>query len=200
MVAIYSIVARTAKGTADNTSIGSAATISIYGGTRPATPDTAAGSTALVTFTMAGAFGSVASGVLTANSIPSANVTNTGTAVWARIATSGAVAVLDLDVSATTLGTFVGSIATDVLTVTGTPTLTLAVGMTFTGTGVTNPTTIVALGTGTGGAGTYYLNDSQTEATSETMTVQGAGDILLATTTLAVGVNVTVSALTITEN
>ena len=100
MTVIFSVAARTSKATADNTSIGSAATISIYGGTRPATPDTAAGSTALVTFTMTGAFGTVTSGVLTASTIPQSTATATGTASWARIATSGGTAIVDMDVSA----------------------------------------------------------------------------------------------------
>jgi len=61
---------------------------------------------------------------------------------------------------------FTGSIATTVLTVTGTPGGTLAIGQTITGPGVTPGTTIASLGTGTGGAGTYNINNSQTVAST----------------------------------
>jgi hypothetical protein len=131
MTVIFSVAARTAKANADLTSVGSAAVLSIYGGTRPATPDTAPGSTVLVAFTMAGAFGTAATGVITANAIPAGTVTLAGTAVWARLSTSGSVAVVDFDVSTTAAGT---------------------------------------------------------------------GDIQLTTTTLAVGVSVTISSFTLTEN
>jgi hypothetical protein len=67
------------------------------------------------------------------------------------------------------LASFTASIATTVLTVTGTPTGNIAVGQTLVGAGVTANTTISSLGTGTGGAGTYNLNNSQTVA-SEAMT------------------------------
>jgi hypothetical protein len=71
----------------------------------------------------------------------------------------------------TTGATFTGSIATAVLTVTGSPTGVIQVGMLIAGTGVTAGTTITALGTGTGGAGTYTVSASQT-VTSTTITGQ----------------------------
>jgi len=71
----------------------------------------------------------------------------------------------------TTGATFAGSIATTVLTVTGTPTGVIQVGMLITGAGVTAGTTITALGTGTGGAGTYIVSASQT-VSSTTITGQ----------------------------
>lgn len=66
----------------------------------------------------------------------------------------------------TTGATFTGSIATTVLTVTGTPTGVIQVGMLLTGTGITAGTTITVLGTGTGGAGTYTVSVSQTVAST----------------------------------
>ena len=74
---------------------------------------------------------------------------------------------------ASTTFTCVASIATTVLTVTGTPGGVLAVGQTIVLAGkVVEGTMITALGTGTGGAGTYTVSISQT-ATSGTMTVLG---------------------------
>jgi hypothetical protein len=69
----------------------------------------------------------------------------------------------------TTGATFAGSIATTVLTITGTPTGVIQVGMLISGAGVTAGTTITALGTGTGGTGTYTVSVSQT-VTSTTIT------------------------------
>lgn len=123
MTVIFSVAARTAKANADLTSIGSAAVLGIYGGTRPATPDTAAGSTVLVTMTMSGAFGTATSGVITANTIPSGTVTTAGTAVWARLSTSGSTAVVDFDVSTVAAGTGDIQLTTTTLTVGVTVTL-----------------------------------------------------------------------------
>lgn len=78
-----------------------------------------------------------------------------------------------LNGSPTTLASFTASIATTVLTVTGSPTGTpIAVGQQLVGAGITANTRIVSLGTGTGGAGTYNINNSQTVA-SESMTTIG---------------------------
>ena len=70
-------------------------------------------------------------------------------------------------------GTYTGSIATTVLTVTavlqGDP---IVIGSFVNGTGVTAGTYITGYGTGTGGVGTYSVNVSQT-ATSTTMTING---------------------------
>jgi len=119
-----SVAARQAKAVADVSSIGSAATISIYGGTRPATPDTAAGSTALVVMTMSGAFAPTpVSGVITANTIPAGTVTLAGTAVWARIAQSGGSGVFDFDVSTIAAGTGDIQLTTTTLTLGVTVTL-----------------------------------------------------------------------------
>jgi hypothetical protein len=114
-----SAAARQAKATADLTSIGNNASLSIYGGTRPANPDTAAGSTALWTTSMGSgtAFGTATSGVITAGSIPAATISTAGTAVWARLATSAAAGVFDFDVSTTVAGTGDIQLSTTTLTV-----------------------------------------------------------------------------------
>jgi hypothetical protein len=128
MTVIFSVAARTAKGTADLTSIGTDATLIIYSGTRPATPDASVpgGDVALVTFSMGTgvAFGTVASGVITANTIPPATVANSGTAVWARLLTSGGTAVVDFDVSTVAAGT--GDIQLSTTTLTSGVTVTIS--------------------------------------------------------------------------
>jgi hypothetical protein len=72
-----------------------------------------------------------------------------------------------------TNGTYTGSIATTVLTITATlqgdP---ISIGSWVNGTGVTAGTYITAFGTGTGGIGTYTVNISQT-ASSTTIYTQG---------------------------
>lgn len=83
---------------------------------------------------------------------------------------------------------FTASIATTVLTVTGTPTGTLAVGQVVSGNSVntvTAGTVITSLGSGTGGAGTYNINNSQTVA-SEPM-VSGPSTFNYTTTALSAG-------------
>ena len=86
-------------------------TIKIYTGSIPATPETAITSqTLLGTLTLnSTAFGSASSAtpsVATANSITQDSAADaTGTAAWARVATSGGTVVMDVDVgtSATTI-------------------------------------------------------------------------------------------------
>lgn len=76
-------------------------TIKIYTGTIPTDADTALGAqTLLATLTFnAAAFPSASNGVLTAAAITSdTSADATGTAAWARIATSGATTVMDVTV------------------------------------------------------------------------------------------------------
>lgn len=88
-----------ARAAAINTALGSNATIRIYSGNAPAGPDTAATGTLLVTLVgNASGFGTATNGVVTAAAITQANAVATGTAGWARLSTSGATAVLDVDV------------------------------------------------------------------------------------------------------
>lgn len=67
-------------------------------------------------------------------------------------------------------GTATGTIATTVMTITGTPTVTIEVGQAISGTGVTGGSTITSLGTGTGGSGTYNLSASSTVTVGEPIT------------------------------
>lgn len=86
-------------------------TIKVYTGSMPATPETAVGAqTLLGTLTLnSTAFGSASSAtpsVATANSITQdSSADATGTAAWARIASSGGTAIMDVDVgtSSTTI-------------------------------------------------------------------------------------------------
>ncbi len=79
---------------------GASAVLTIYNGTRPATGGTA--TTALAALTCNATFAPAASGgVLTLNSISSATASATGTATWARLTTSGATFVMDMDVGTT---------------------------------------------------------------------------------------------------
>lgn len=59
------------------------------------------------------------------------------------------------------IGSSGGTVASNVLTVTGVTSGTLAVGQQISGTGITNATVITAFGTGSGGTGTYIVNMSQ---------------------------------------
>jgi hypothetical protein len=205
MTVLTSTAARGSKASADLTSIGTNASIIVYSGTRPATPDTAiSGNTPLVTFSLGSgnAFGTQASGVITAATIPSAVIGTTGTALWARLLTSGSVAVMDFDVSANTTATFTGAVAAGggVLTASGTITGTITVGQTVTGTGIIAGTTIISAGTGTGGAGTYNLSTTYVSAiAAEAMTAAFVGDIQFPTVSFVSGVTAQISSMTIAE-
>ena len=83
---------------------GGNATIKLYTGTKPSGPDTTVTTQKLLgTLTCSSTPGVVSSGVLTFNAITQdSSADETGTATWARAATSGGVAVFDVDVSDTT--------------------------------------------------------------------------------------------------
>lgn len=104
-----------AMGAALATNIGSSAVLEIRSGTKPATPETTASGTLLVTLTISGSFSSTG-GVLTAADPASVAPTAAGTAGHFRLKTSGGTAVLD--------GT-VGTSATDMIL--GSTTITLGV-------------------------------------------------------------------------
>lgn len=82
------------------TAIGSAATIQIRSGSKPATPETAASGTLLCTVTISGSF-SASGGSITAADPASASPAASGTAGYFRLLTSGATAILDGTVTAT---------------------------------------------------------------------------------------------------
>ena len=83
----------------------SGGTVKVYDGTRPATPDTAITSQALLApFTLGSPAGTVTLGVWTAEPIASALVSADGSATWARIADSSGAVIADADVGATGSG------------------------------------------------------------------------------------------------
>lgn len=119
-----------AMGTALATDIGSGSIIEIRSGAKPATPETAASGTLLVSITVTGSFSSTG-GVLTAADPASASPAASGTAGHFRLKKSGGTAVLDGTVTATggggdmTLGSV--SINTGVPVDLGVPTITVPV-------------------------------------------------------------------------
>lgn len=98
MAVTVTVAAVNSMGTALATAIGASATIKIYSGTKPATPETTATGTLLATVTISGSFSST-SGVLTAADPASVTPAASGTAGYFRIATSGGTAILDGTVS-----------------------------------------------------------------------------------------------------
>jgi deoxyribose-phosphate aldolase len=87
-------------GSALATAIGASSTIKIYSGSKPATPETAATGTLLVTIAISGSFTS-SGGVLTASDPAAAAPAASGTAGYFRLATSGGTAIIDGTVTAT---------------------------------------------------------------------------------------------------
>jgi hypothetical protein len=94
MALTISAAAAQAMGAALATDIGSAATIEIRSGSKPATPETAASGTLLSTVTISGSFSS-SGATLTAADPASASVVATGTAGYFRLKTSGGTAKID---------------------------------------------------------------------------------------------------------
>jgi hypothetical protein len=94
MALTISAAAAQAVGAALATDIGSAATIEIRSGSKPATPETAASGTLLSTVTISGSFSS-SGATLTAADPASASVVATGTAGYFRLKTSGGTAKID---------------------------------------------------------------------------------------------------------
>jgi hypothetical protein len=94
MALTISAAAAQAMGAALATDIGSAATIEIRSGSKPATPETAASGTLLATVTISGSFSS-SGGTLTAADPASASVVATATAGYFRVKTSGGTAKID---------------------------------------------------------------------------------------------------------
>jgi hypothetical protein len=88
-----------AMGSALATNIGSASVLEIRSGAKPATPETAASGTLLVSITLATI--TSAGGVLTSSDPAAAGPAASGTAGHFRLKTSGGTAVLDGTVTAT---------------------------------------------------------------------------------------------------
>jgi hypothetical protein len=100
MALTVSANAADAMGVALATNIGSAATIEIRTGTKPATPETAASGTLLATVAISGSFTSTG-GVLTAANPAAVTIAADGTAGHFRLKTSGGTAKIDGTVTAT---------------------------------------------------------------------------------------------------
>lgn len=117
-----------AMGAALATDIGASAVIEIRSGTKPATPETAASGTLLVSITISGSFTSTG-GVLTAADPASTAPTAGGTAGYFRIKKSGGTAVLDGTVGTSGTDMILGSttITTGVNVDLGVPTITVPV-------------------------------------------------------------------------
>lgn len=111
--------------------VGGSGLLRIYSGPQPANVATAASGTLLAELTLNATFaGAAAAGLLTLNAITQdSSADNTGTAGWFRILTSGAVAVIDGNVTATGGGGDMTLVTTSI-TAGGTVTITSA---TFTG-------------------------------------------------------------------
>lgn len=117
-----------AMGAALATDIGSAAIIEIRSGSKPATPETAASGTLLVSITLSGSFSSTG-GVLTAADPGAVAPTASGTAGYFRLKKSGGTAVIDGTVGTSGADLILGSttITTGVNVDLGVPTLTVPV-------------------------------------------------------------------------
>ena len=86
------------------TQIGSAATIEIRTGSKPATPETAASGTLLATVAITGSF-TASGGSITAANPAAVTATGTGTAGYFRVKTSGGTAKIDGVVTTVAVGT-----------------------------------------------------------------------------------------------
>lgn len=130
MALTIAVASAQAMGAALATNIGAGATIEIRSGSKPATPETAASGTLLVTVAISGSFTSTG-GVLTAADPAAASPAASGTAGYFRLKQSGGTAVLDGTVTATGGGgdMLLGSttITTGVNVDLGVPTITVPV-------------------------------------------------------------------------
>ena len=126
MALTISVAAAQAEGVALASTIGASSTIKIYSGAKPATPETAASGTLLVNIPIAGSFTSTG-GVLTSADPAAVAPAASGTAGWFRVATSGAVAVIDGTVGVSAADMILGSttITTGVNVDLGIPTFTV---------------------------------------------------------------------------
>ena len=95
----FSTSLRTSRASTLVTAAGANATIKFYTGSAPANVDTAVTGTLLGTLTCGSTLGTVSNGVLTFGAITGdSSVDATGAWGYARVATSGGVGLIDLDV------------------------------------------------------------------------------------------------------
>ena len=98
----YVNLAATLKNTraaAINTAIGTSGTLKLYTGAQPASPDSAATGTLLVTLPLSATAGVASGGVLTFNPITQTNAIADGTVGYGRFCTSGGTPIVDVDVA-----------------------------------------------------------------------------------------------------
>lgn len=99
MATSFSTATRTARANAIVTAAGTNPTMTFYNGTKPASLGAVSTQTALAVLTFSGTLGTVSNGVLTFGATTQNNLNHAaGTPTWVRIATSGAVAVVDMDI------------------------------------------------------------------------------------------------------
>lgn len=141
-------------------SIAAAAATSVTGSIAPSTtPDGRAGVTTLTVT-------AVASGTLVDGATIAGTGVTTGTKIVSQLSgTTGGVGTYEVDIPQTVASTTITA-SYGVMTVTAVGSGALGVGDVLSGTGVTADTFITQLGTGTGGAGTYYVDISQTAAST----------------------------------
>jgi hypothetical protein len=206
MTTQYAVASRTNRATQLNTDIGTNAVLKIYSGAAPANVGTAFTGTLIDTLTCnATAFGAAAAGALTANGTTTASAASVGnpigpvnavaTAVagYFRIATSGAVDIVQgLCFQAVTIATSaLTAAAGNVLTFAATT--GVAVGMNVAGTGVLPGTTVVAV-TGT----TVTMSQTSTAGVASAASITFNGDLTLANTSINSGQAVSVTSLILT--
>jgi hypothetical protein len=99
MATSFSTAVKTARANALVTQAGTNPTITFYNGTKPASLGAVSTQTALAVLTFSGTLGTVSNGVLTFSATSQNNANHVaGSPTWVRIATSGGVAVADMDV------------------------------------------------------------------------------------------------------
>ena len=193
----YSTTHRTNDMTDLVTALGSTAYLLIYTGAPPVNCGTAASGTLLASLPCSATFGTVTSGVLTANAITSAAAAATGTAGYWRLCTSsaGTTVIAQGTVYATsTLTTSAATASGDILTFTATS--PVVAGQTVSGTNIP--------------AGTYVLDVSSTTVTlnqnvTSTGVASGAtitfgGDLSFPSVAFTSGENISASSFVITAN
>ncbi len=180
------------------TQAGTGSYVLLFTGSTPANCAAAATGTELVACPCSSTFGTVSSGVLTANAITSTAAVNTGTAGYWRLNTtssSGGVCVAQGTVYQTTTLTTSSTTAADGNTLTFTATTGVVVGMTVSGTGVPANTTVVAVS-----STTVTMSNTSTAGVGSGVTITFGGDISMNNTSIAATQTVDITSLTITAN
>lgn len=114
MAMSISLAARNARLAALVTSVGNNGTLRYYSGTRPAAVGAISTQTLLATLTFSGAFGTVANGTLTWNTVTQNSASHVnGNPTWIRVSASDGTPVFDMDIgSGSGNMQFTGTIAT----------------------------------------------------------------------------------------